>query len=175
MIQKPKHFDLEELVCPHVYYRFGEMAWQFFDPRILELWDWVRDNLGPVYINNWAMPQWINSPYVKFIREKVKARKPIYPSEEPVAPTALFSQRGLRCNICNLAYAATRNGVIYVSPHFLGKAGDGDVQGKTAEQVRQWLRINALKIPYPIRLERDVTWVHMDCEDTGQKVFLFNP
>jgi uncharacterized protein YcbK (DUF882 family) len=68
----------------------------------------------------------------------------------------------------------TNKGTIYVSPHITGEADDYDVQGMHAEEVRQWLIKNQSKLPYPIRLEAGVTWVHMDCRDAGEKVFLFN-
>jgi hypothetical protein len=177
MIQKPKHFGLEELVCPHVYYKYGEMAWQFLDQKQLILLDWVRERLGAMFINNWHEDQWINSDYVQFIIEKTKAGLPIIETEEPVPDPALFSQRGLRCNICGLNYAKTQAGIIYVSPHFLGKGDDYDVKTMEAEEVRKWLIQHQTDIPYPIRLEKGVQWVHMDCEEaiTGEKVQLVNP
>jgi hypothetical protein len=175
MIQKPDWFDLEELVCPHVYYKFWEMAWQFLDQKQLILMDWVRNKLGPTFVNNWHEPEYINSDFVKFIAEKVAHNLPIFVNEEPVPNAQLFSQRGLRCNICGLNYTKTKAGIIYVSPHFLGKGDDYDIQGKMPEEVRQWLIKHQSEIPYPIRLEIGVPWVHMDCEDSGQKVQLVNP
>ena len=176
MIYKPTYFNLEELVCPHVYYKFGPMAWQFLDEKQLRLMDWFRNKLGPIFVNNWY-EHYLNSDYVTFIREHVAAGQPIIETEEPVPPAALFSQRGLRCNICGLNYAATQAGRIYVSPHFLGKADDYDVQGKMPEEVRQWMISNAAIILYPIRLEKGVAWVHQDCEEaiTGEKVQLVDP
>ena len=174
MIQKPDWFDLDEIVCPHVYYRFGDMAWQFFDEKILLLMDWVRMKLGPVYVNNWYYA-YRDSDYIKFIAEKARARQPIYQKEIPSPPAGLFDERGLRCNICSLVIMKSVTGIIYLSPHPLGKAIDFDVLGRTAEEVRHWLINNKSEIPYPIRLEKNVSWVHMDCEDTGQKVQLVNP
>lgn len=174
MIQKPQHFDLEELVCPHVYYKFGEMSWQFLDQKQLILMDWVREQLGPMFVNNW-LHEYLEHPFVKFIKESIRDHKPIFVFDEPKAPPALFSQRGLRCNICNLNYNKTIAGIIYLSPHFLGKGDDFDVMGMSAEEVRQWLIKNKSKIPYNIRLEKGVSWVHMDCEDSGEKVQLVNP
>lgn len=174
MIQKPQYFELQELVCPHVFYKFGEMAWQFFDQKELILMDWIRIKLGPMFVNNWY-EQYISSDYVTYIRENVASGNPIIVANEPVPEDALFSQRGLRCNICGLNYSATQAGRIYVSPHFLGKAIDFDCQGRTAEEVRQWLIANANSIPYPIRLEKSVAWVHQDSEDPGEKVQLVDP
>jgi hypothetical protein len=153
------------------------MAWQFLDQKQLILMDWVRHRYGPVFVNNWHEPQWINNDFVKYILDAITSGKPIFFGDEPVAPDALFSQRGLRCNICGLYYQKTKNGVIYVSPHFLGKADDYDVQGLMAEEVRQRLIKDAAILPSPIRLEIGVQWVHMDCEEaiSGEKVQLVNP
>jgi hypothetical protein len=176
MIQKPQYFDLEEIVCPHVYYKYGEMAWQFFDPRQLALLDWTRIKIGPMYANNW-MHKYENSDYIRYIRETIQKNGPIIQSEIPVAPGDLFDERGIRCNLCSTVLAKTKAGVIYLSGHILGKATDYNVQGKLAEEVRQWFIKNKGIIPYPIRLEKGVSWVHQDCEDnlTGEKVTLVNP
>jgi len=49
------------------------------------------------------------------------------------------------------------------SQHLFGRAIDFDVVGMTAEQVREWLRLNYRLLPEPnIWVEDDVTWVHMD-------------
>jgi hypothetical protein len=50
---KPRHFSIEELVCLQVYEKFGETAWSFFDDKLLQTLDLLRDQLGPIYINNW--------------------------------------------------------------------------------------------------------------------------
>lgn len=55
MMYKPKNFILEELVCPHVFRKYGEQAWTFFDYRILMVLDFIRDQLGATYVNNWDM------------------------------------------------------------------------------------------------------------------------
>jgi hypothetical protein len=174
MIIKPANFDLEELVCPHVYYRFGETAWQFFQPAILELMDWVRNTLNrPVFVNNWD--QYKDSDYIKAIKDLAEARQPIINTKLPKAPDHLLDERGLRCNLCSLNLSKTYRGTIYVSPHFTGQAADYDVQGMLPEEVRQWLIKNQSKLPHCIRLEKGVSWVHMDCRDAGVKVFQFNP
>ena len=73
----PTYFDLQELTCPHVYYRFGYMAWQFFDEKQLILLDWVREKLGPVYVNNWYYA-YSDSNYVKHIAERASRKYPIF-------------------------------------------------------------------------------------------------
>jgi len=83
------------------------------------------------------------------------------------------TQSGIRCNICNLVKSKTDKGQVYMSAHIEGQAVDFSVKGMTAEAVRNWLVVQEL--PYPIRLEAGVTWVHLDVRNTGQKVYIFNP
>lgn len=53
-LYKPKNFALKELVSKFIYYKFGDRAWQFFDYRILENLQYIRDFYGvPVTVNNW--------------------------------------------------------------------------------------------------------------------------
>lgn len=82
-------------------------------------------------------------------------------------------QRGLRCNMCNLVKT---KGSVYLSAHILGKAGDFTVQGMTAEQARQKIKSNAHLLPYPIRMEAGVSWLHFDVlpqSGITQKVYEF--
>lgn len=48
-----KYFDIDELVCPHTFKRFGEQAWQFFDSEILATILVVRRDIlkAPMYCN----------------------------------------------------------------------------------------------------------------------------
>ena len=73
-----------------------------------------------------------------------------------------LTQRGLRCNICQLCKDKTSSNKIYISSHSLGKAIDFTVNDMSAEEVRNLLRSNIDKFEYPIRLERDVDWNHID-------------
>jgi len=142
---KAKHFQLHELVCDHIYEKYGEQAWQFIDPRLIITIDWIREYIGrPIYINNY---EW----------------------------GGIQTQSGVRCNLCNLNKSKTDKGEVYMSGHNEGQAGDFSVKGMTAEQVRNWLVRNQEDLPYPIRLEAGVDWVHLDCRDTGQKIYFFNP
>lgn len=50
---KCRHFDIEELVPPHVYEERGYKAWELIDERILRTIDTLRDNLGSATINNY--------------------------------------------------------------------------------------------------------------------------
>ena len=69
------------------------------------------------------------------------------------------SQRGLRCNRCELV---RDKGSVYLSSHVLGKAGDFTVKGLTAQEARSRIRNNAHLLPCPIRMESGVSWLHFD-------------
>lgn len=68
-------------------------------------------------------------------------------------------QRGLRCNRCELVREKSST---YLSSHVLGKAGDFTVQGMTAQEARSRIRNHANLLPYPLRVEGGVSWLHID-------------
>lgn len=140
---RPKHFILQELVCPEVFQKYGDTAWEFFDEKLLITIDFLRDQLGPVYINGWDSGK-------------------------------EFTQRGFRCIQCQLVKDAIKRKELYVSPHMTGQAIDCDIQGMTAGQVRVWIIENQYILPYAVRIENDVPWLHIDTRDTGIKVYRFN-
>ena len=70
-----------------------------------------------------------------------------------------YTQRGLRCNICDLVKDKKNN---YLSAHILGKAGDFSVKGMTAEEARQKIKKQGGLLPCNIRIEGGVTWLHFD-------------
>lgn len=76
-----------------------------------------------------------------------------------VCNTKTATQRGLRCNRCELV---KEKGKVYLSSHVLGKAGDFTVKGMTAQQARSRIRNNAHLLPCNIRLEDGVHWLHFD-------------
>jgi hypothetical protein len=153
MIYKPRHFTLEELACPHVFKKYGATAWQFFSQDALITLDLLRDLLGPIYVNNWDMDE----------------------ADRKSRGLPLFDERGFRCLHCSLVRDAIREDRLYVSPHMTGQGFDFDVKGMNAAQVRLWIMKNDIKLPNPIRLEKNVNWVHLDVRDAGKgKVFLFN-
>lgn len=174
MFDKPKYFDIEELVCPHVFYKFGETAFQFLDPRQLILIDWLRVKMGPGFVNNWH-ELFKDSDFIKYIAGRMKAKQPIVEADIPAAPKGLLDERGLRCHLCDSVKKKTKAGVLYASPHITAQADDIDFQGRLAEEVRQFLIKNRNILPFPIRIEAGVSWVHMDCRETTEKVFVFNP
>lgn len=84
------------------------------------------------------------------------------------------TQRGLRCNMCELVKEKKKN---YLSSHILGKAGDFTVKGLTAKQARERIIQNSHLLPCNIRLEDGVTWLHIDVLPqfgVTERVYLFS-
>lgn len=81
-----------------------------------------------------------------------------------------LTQRGLRCNLCDLVRNKTTN---YLSAHIFGKGVDFSSSSFSAEQMRKMIEANAHLLPCNIRLEKDVNWVHLDVMYQDQKVFYF--
>lgn len=135
------YFSIDELVCPHVYQKWGKNAWQFLDSDYLHCLLVVRRDILKA-------PMWCNG----------KGK----------------TERGLRCNRCSIVRG--KSGV-YLSAHVLGKAGDFTITGMTAEQARQKIKQNAHLLPCQIRLEKNVSWLHMDTLNQygiTQKVYEFS-
>lgn len=83
-----------------------------------------------------------------------------------------FTQRGLRCNVCELVKGKTKP---YMSAHCLGKAVDFHVNDMSSEEVRQLIKKNIDKFEYPIRLEEGISWCHCDVYtlDCNEKLVTF--
>ena len=134
-----RYFDIQELVCPHVYDKFGLYAWQFFDPRLLDVMLVVREKTGlPIVVNNWAAG-------------------------------GQLTQRGLRCNLCPIVKEKTSLEKLYMSPHPMGMALDFNIVGQTVEETHKWIVDNRILLPHPIRLEEPdgINRVHLDTRSDG--------
>lgn len=81
-----------------------------------------------------------------------------------IVNTSSLKQRGMRCNMCPIVKEKTN---AYVSAHVTGNGVDFTCAAKSAEEVRQIIKDNQDKLPYPIRLEEGVNWVHIDVYDSG--------
>ena len=91
-----------------------------------------------------------------------------------VCNTKTSTQRGLRCNRCELVKEKKN---VYLSSHILGKAGDFTCKDMTAQEARSKIRNNAHLLPCNIRLENGVSWLHFDVLPqyrVTQKVYEFN-
>lgn len=132
LIKKLKNnFDIRELVCKHCYNKFGDMSWQFISTEILSVLYTLRYEI-------FNAPITINNWY----------------------KGGSLSQRGLRCNTCQLVKDKTS---VYISAHCLGKAIDFNVQGIDSSEVFDTIKQNIDKFKYPIRLEKDTDgWTHID-------------
>lgn len=128
------YFDIVELVCPHTYNKWKDRSWQFLDTAFLH-------NL--------------------LILRRDIIKQPMYCNNWD--KQGQFSQRGLRCNICQIVKDKKD---VYLSAHVLGKAGDFDVKSMTAEQARGLILDHQDMLPYPFRLEGKVGWLHFDSLDT---------
>ena len=73
-----------------------------------------------------------------------------------------MTQRGARCNICDLVKEKKQS---YLSGHLLWCGGDWTFEGYTAEQMRSEIKGISHLLPYNIRLEKGVSWVHIDTLD----------
>lgn len=142
-----KFFCIQELVCNHTYSAFGDKSWQFLDTEILHTLLFVRRDILKV-------PCTINDWH----------------------KGGVYSQRGLRCNICQLTRDKTIAFKIYLTAHANGAAFDVIPTGMSAEQARKLIEANKHLLPYAIRLENAVNWLHMDCYDymNGNMVNYFN-
>lgn len=148
-----EYFSIHELVDKTTFNKHGERAWKFFDFYALWALLIIREGIGK--------PMTINN-------WKSGGR---------------FSQRGLRTNICSIVLSKVKQMRLYLSGHVLGKGFDFDVQGMTADEVRDWILENEHLFPFKIRLEhkisktgKTINWVHIDTiyEQKNPKVYLFN-
>ena len=92
-----------------------------------------------------------------------------------VVNNSSFTQRGLRCNICDLVLSKSKTSSVYMTAHFRGQGIDFHVPGMTPEETRQVIIKNQELLPFPIRIEQDVNWVHIDVCSTSDysKIQLF--
>jgi len=137
-----QYFDIKELVCPHTYKKFGERSWQFFDSEFLE-------NL--------------------LILRKDVLKVPLVCNDW--SKGGQFSQRGFRCNICELVKSKTLKNQIYLSAHCNGAGADFSSSKMSAKQMRELIKENQHLFTVPVRVERDVSWLHFDIYDSGDNKY----
>jgi hypothetical protein len=127
------YFQPWELVCRHVYSKYGNMSLMFADARLLKWLEWFRAAIDrPVTVNTY-----------------MHAGK--------------YSQRGYRCNLCSLVKDKTFADEMYLSAHTRFQAVDFNVSDMMDEEIRQWIDRNKRDMPVPVRIEKNtVGWVHVD-------------
>lgn len=86
-----------------------------------------------------------------------------------------LTQRGLRCNLCELNKDKTNKNIISLSAHSTGKGLDITSSKMSAEEMRKEIEKKSYLLPYPVRIEKNVSWLHIDCYDdgTGEKITYF--
>lgn len=89
-----------------------------------------------------------------------------------VCNTGSHTQRGYRCNLCQLVKDATINGKLYLTPHN-GRGFDVTSSAMDAETMRKRIEENADEFPVPIRIEDGVRWLHIDTIDNGKGVKVY--
>jgi len=157
-----EYFGIYEFVDKRTYDTWGEKAWMFLDVQFLYT--------------------------ILIIREEID--KPMYFNTWKWGGP--FQQRGLRTNVSYIVKAKTGRDKLYLSAHPMGKAGDFDVKGMTAEETRDWILARPQLFPYKIRLEHlkkdtkkgsptfgkmiPITWVHLDLFFllSNPDIYLFN-
>lgn len=121
---------------------------------------------------------------IKFMRKEILETIDVIRNVIVCAPIVInngknCTQRGLRCNICELCANKTKAGKMYLSAHSFGAALDFSSPKYNANQLREMILANQDKLPYKIRMESPIdapTWVHIDvlCEpDQKEKVYIF--
>lgn len=140
-----KYFRIEELVCTHIFNKFGASSWRFLCTEYLHTLLILRTKIL-------GMPMIMND-YVFGGKN---------------------TQRGLRCNLCQIVKNKTLSNQMYISAHCLGKGGDVVFNNITASKARDIIRDKQDSLPYNIRVENGVTWLHFDVYDMGVKVYGFD-
>jgi hypothetical protein len=151
------YFDVREFVDPRTYKKHGEGSWQFLNTDLLNVVLFARKGIDkPFTANNWHYAKQGN---------------------------VIYTQRGIRTNVCQIVKKKTKKDILYLSGHPLGMALDFKVKGMPSDDVRQWFVDNADDLPCKIRLEnrvlktgKTITWVHLDVKHLSRnpKVYLFN-
>lgn len=127
-------FKIQELVSGVVYRTFSEeTCWSFFRTEFLHTLLIIRRDIVK---SSLTCNDW--------------------------ASGGTHTQRGLRENTCALVRDKTNQNSVYMSAHILGAAADLVSATKTAEELRRLIIENAYLLPYKIRIESDVTWLHFD-------------
>lgn len=145
---KCKYFKLQELVCPHVYEKYGEKAWEFFDKNFLKDLDTVREVLGvPIIINNWKAG-------------------------------GSYSESGNRCTKCSIVSSNIEKGTLNMSAHNLFEAVDMKPKGLTIKESVEKIMDNSHRFKAIKRIEDPdytSTWLHVDVRGHHEGIKLFKP
>jgi len=144
-----QYFKPYELVSYAHYQKLNgdeDVIYKLFTHRIKAVMVYLRESFtAPFLINNWY--NYMDQLKHKSITELEKE-----------LGIDIYEFRGFRDEDCKI-------GAKY-SQHKKGNAFDVTIRGFEAEKARLLIRDRFMKdLPYPIRLEMDVKWVHIDSEN----------
>ncbi len=128
-----KFFKVQEFIDEPTFKRWGDNSWNFLDDRLLETILILRRDILKVPL---VCNDW--------------------------AFGGKNQQRGLRTNVSELVKKKTNANTLYLSQHIFGKAVDLVSAKMSAEKMRELIRANQSKLPYKIRMESGVSWLHID-------------
>lgn len=148
-MKKCKYFEIYEIVCPHIYKKYGEAAWDFVPAWMAETLDALREHFkAPITVNDY---KWGGN----------------------------LSQRGIRCIECRLVQERLKEGKPYASTHYTFQAIDFNVKGWNSDKVYKEILKYQKKFPHIKRMENKeytTTWTHIDNKDVGKReIYIFNP
>ncbi|MGL5023737.1 MAG: hypothetical protein ACRC5S_10565 [Cetobacterium sp.] len=143
-----KYFKIQELVCPHVYKKYGDKAWEFFNEDFLKDLDTVREVLGvPIIINNWH----------------IKGQ---------------YKESGNRCPFCSIVAKKIANKELNMSMHNLCQAFDLKPKGLEIKKAIDMIMDNVHRFKVIKRIENPdhtPTWLHIDTKGHHKGIKIFNP
>lgn len=145
---KCKYFKIQELVCPHVYKKYGDKSWEFFSEEFLKDLDTVREVLGvPIIINNWH----VNGQY---------------------------KESGNRCQFCSIVAKKITNKELNMSMHNLYRAFDLKPKNLEIKKAVEMIMDNVHRFKVIKRIENPdytLTWLHLDTKGHHKGIRIFNP
>lgn len=143
-----KKFKIQELVCPHVYKKYGEKSWEFFNKDLLEDLDLIRELLGvPIIINNYSVG-------------------------------GQYKESGNRCPFCSINSKKIANKELSMSMHNSFRAFDLKPQGLSIKKAIDIILDNSSKFKAVKRIENPnntPTWIHIDTRGHEKGIRIFNP
>ena len=125
----------------------------------------IQDLVCPHTLKSWTDKSWMFID-TEILHTLLVLRKEIL-KVPLVCNTKTLTQRGLRCNLCEINKDKTERDVLSLSAHSNGKGFDLSSPDMSAEQMRKKIMQHADLLPYPVRIEEDVNWLHIDCYDMG--------
>ncbi len=131
-----QYFNIKELVSSRVYARDGEKSWRYFDTELLNVLLVARTK---IFCTPLICNNW--------------------------AAGGAIEQRGFRENLAPLVWSKTNAGVLYISPHSVGKGVDLVSNKYSASELRDLLIKKQELLPCKVRMEEAVsapTWLHID-------------